>query len=457
MCQGNNLSLRDVYDAHFSMFTIFSFASQVTDADRGYMTHPIVKKAVIGRFSDDSISVREAAVSLVGSYVVHLPEVVNDFHPAFMVGLNDPGVSVRKRTIKILQDILSSNPAYTSRAAACSEMLRLAADPKEDDGVRDLIYDLFLALWLENGDAMVMHVSKSPIVSPSSPDSPASPEEVLAEDHSIAGVVTPGHQVPFTPMTANRTRSTARRIKSRRMQIRSEIAAEQMVEVVKNAGSGEGLTNLFRELLQEVSDSDKNRKASERKKRQVLAQGHCSMLVDALVEHLLTTEENREKFAAIGLELVAIFRTIVVFAEVSPLNVVKHLDTLLPYLKADNGLKRSEEEILVSSLCNAISKVAKFLERNDVERLDGNAISKDMANIIYNLGSKPCSAAVEALSSLSHHRYTVAESPFRTQILKLAKRFYNYMMKHRSERDIVGKVRGVVCNLPGDRLFHCRC
>ena len=85
---------------------------------------------------------REAAVSLVGSYVNNSPKVANAFHTALIAGLNDPGVSVRKRTIKILEDILCSNPAYKGRAEACSEMLRLAADPKEDDGVRDLIHEV---------------------------------------------------------------------------------------------------------------------------------------------------------------------------------------------------------------------------------------------------------------------------------------------------------------------------
>ena len=39
------------------------------------------------RFTDDAISVREAAVSLVGLYVVNSPAVADAFHAAFMVGL----------------------------------------------------------------------------------------------------------------------------------------------------------------------------------------------------------------------------------------------------------------------------------------------------------------------------------------------------------------------------------
>ena len=78
-----------------------------------------------------------------------------------MLGLNDAGVSVRKQTIKILQDILCANPSYRGKAAACGDMLRVAANPKEDDSVWDLIH-LFLCMWLENKEEQVQQVT-SPV------------------------------------------------------------------------------------------------------------------------------------------------------------------------------------------------------------------------------------------------------------------------------------------------------
>ena len=114
-----------------------------------------------------------------------------------------------------------------------------------------------------------------------------------------------------------------------------------MVEVVKAAGTHEHLTILFRELLAGISDADKDRKASERKKQQKIAQGHSSMLVDAIVKILLTAEEKRSKSSSLSgfsSELVAITRMINVFSQVSPANLLKHVDTFLPYLKADNSL-----------------------------------------------------------------------------------------------------------------------
>jgi cohesin loading factor subunit SCC2 len=396
------------------------------------MFYPFIKKAVTKRFSDEAISVREAAVSLVGSYAVHSPAVANAFHSAFMVGLNDSGVSVRKRTVKILQDILCSNPSYKGRAAACSEMLRLAADPKEDDGVRDLIHDLFLKIWLENGDATVVQEIRSPVVSPSIDNQMKSPGAYVI-GVEVAGVITPTpqRQSPCTPTPLKReTRSTEKKTSSKKLQVRSEIAAEQMVEVVKAADTGENLTTLFRELLSGVSDADKNRKASERRKRKGLAQGHCEMLVDALFEILLSVEENRSTLLP-GKELVAIMRTIRVFTDVSPADVLRHLDTLLPYLKADNGLRFQDESVVVSSLSGALSRMTFIFEKEDIERLGNSSLAEDLVSITYKFGRESLSSAICAFCSLAHHQYADEESPFRTKLLKLAQTFYKYLLKHR--------------------------
>ena len=107
------------------------------------MIQPAVRDAVSRRFSDESISVREAAVSLVGSFVLQAPMVAETFHMPILARLNEKGVSVCKRTVRILCDVLLSFPNYGGWASACSKMLQLAADPKEDDGVCDLIHETF--------------------------------------------------------------------------------------------------------------------------------------------------------------------------------------------------------------------------------------------------------------------------------------------------------------------------
>lgn len=416
----------------------------MTDADPQLMVYAVVRKAVTKRFSDEAISVREAAVSLVGLYVVHSPGIANAFHHAFMVGLNDPGVSVRKRTIKILQDILCTNPEYKGRSAACSEMLRLAADPKEDDGVRDAIHHLFLKVWLENGEESISIEPNSP-VTPDIEDRLKTPSSKVSnlEYVNVNGEITPApsgeaNDELFTPSPSKReTRSTERRIKKKRLQLRSEIAAEQMIEVVKVSDTGAHLTTLFRGLLSGVSDADKGRTVSSRRKRKVLAEGHCAMLVDAAFEILLRVEESRSsEGGATAQDIVAVMRTIRVFTSISPGDVQKHLDTLLPYFKADNGLPVNEEAIVVASLCDSISAMAPVLTKSDLETLGNTSLVDDLVKITYRFGREALSSAVSALCALVNHPSIDEDSSFSVKLLALAKTFHDYLSKHREQEDL---------------------
>jgi len=416
------------------------------------MIYPFVRNAVTKRFSDDAISVREAAVSLVGLYVVNAPAVANAFHQAFMVGLQDEGTSVRKRTIKILQDVLCSNPSYKGRAEACTAMLRMAADPKEDDSVRDAIHELFLKVWLETADETIV---KSGPASPDSPDmeeSLSSPgSKVLSVEFATApdaAAVTPGSAPadPTTPLPPVRTiRSTERRVRKKRLQLRSEIAVEQMVEVVKIAETDQHLTVLFRDLLEGESDSDKGRKTSTRRKnKRNLEEGHCSLLVDSAFEILLRVEESRgdSKETAYAKDVVAVIRTIGVFTNISPADVHRHLDTLLPYLKADNGITIDQEAVLVASLCDVLARVAPILSRQELEELSQTSLGNDLASITFKFGREALSSSIQALCALSHHQYSNNNNPFRRKILEVAKTFYGYLLKHRSEDDFASiKVR----------------
>lgn len=76
------------------------------------MVHPVVCRAVSRCFTDTSISVRDAAVSLVGSYVLQTPAIADIFHNSLVLRLDDVGVSVRRRTVKIFQEILHTQQQY---------------------------------------------------------------------------------------------------------------------------------------------------------------------------------------------------------------------------------------------------------------------------------------------------------------------------------------------------------
>jgi cohesin loading factor subunit SCC2 len=88
---------------------------KVVEGDKGLMLLPVITKAVSRRLSDESISVREAAVSLVGSYVIKSPVAMKRYHSALLPCLTDVGVSVRLLLCDVgALDIESLLPFLTS-------------------------------------------------------------------------------------------------------------------------------------------------------------------------------------------------------------------------------------------------------------------------------------------------------------------------------------------------------
>jgi cohesin loading factor subunit SCC2 len=424
---------------------------KIAHGDPVIMLYPFIRQAVIRRFVDESISVREAAVSLVGSYVVNTPDVANAFHKAFMVGLADPGVSVRKRTICVLQDILSSNAGYKCRAEACSAMLRLSADPKEDDSTRDLVYDLFSQLWLEGGNVQVrVELDESPasesgrtVESTFTPSSKVSNVEV----ENLAGTPMSDSTEALTPhwsTDAKNTRSTSKKRRSMHMQKQSEVAAAQMVEVVKFANTEDDLTSMFRELFSDVPDTDKGRRVSMRKKRQDLAKKQCRLLVDALFEMLVQVDEEEGMSGEQrGKDLVAIFRTIQVFTAVSPVDAKEHMDTMVPYFKAESGLHFNHESEIARALCTILSQMVPRMDETDLDDLadPSKTLAADLERITTRFGREATASAVEALCLLSDHEKAPKKNVFSDKVVQMARSYYSYLLKHKDSDSFKKKAR----------------
>jgi cohesin loading factor subunit SCC2 len=60
-------------------------------------------------FLDQSTAVREAAVDLVGKFVLSRPELIDKYYTMLSARILDTGVSVRKRVIKVVISYLFDN------------------------------------------------------------------------------------------------------------------------------------------------------------------------------------------------------------------------------------------------------------------------------------------------------------------------------------------------------------
>ena len=377
---------------------------------------------VSNRFTDDSISVREAAISLVGSYMIKFPHVANSFHSSLLPCLNDAGVSVRKRAVKVFEEILSSNTSYQGRAQVCHVLLLRAADPKEEDSVRENIYDLFTRMWLggRNDIVSVVQVKRPRDDATTEAESPNSVADIISEKSNL---VTP------TPTALDFGKTVQLK--------RSDIAAMQMMKVVRAGGTHEHLEKLLRALLDGTSVS----KEKEKKKRAALDQKFRNELVNSLFELLLSVEEQRTaRSSRMAKDIAATLQTIVTFTELAPQAVLKQVDMLLPYLKGDNGVCFEDEATIVAAVCDILHRLTCTLNNVAADRLSNAKVAKDIRGIICKFPESTIESAVRVWSVIIE-RESKSDSDFSSKFLGLFKSFYRHLATQTDEHDDFSSVR----------------
>jgi len=179
-----------------------------------------------------------------------------------------------------------------------------------------------------------------------------------------------------------------------------------------------------KDLLLSV-DNEKKGQSKENNDRTKSASAHCQELVDATMEILLDYEENRYGQNDDGQMLVAIISSLGSFCEASPALLMKHLDVLLPYLKADNGLSREKESLVVHSICKIISLVAPLLKKIDMKRLENGETRIDIEKITYKFGSATLDSAVAALATLANCSSFGEKSAAKKSIMKIGREYKN--------------------------------
>jgi HEAT repeat associated with sister chromatid cohesion len=375
------------------------------EGDESLMLLPVIMKAVSKQLSDESISVREAAVALIGNYLSRSPPLaILNYHEFLVPCLTDPGVSVRKRAVKIFQSILIKNPYYRGRAAVFKILLQRSIDPKEEDSIRDLIDELLYKLWFRAGSEPVFRPQR------------------FNDEYDVPVVSIPGVVTPNSPMAATKRKS---------MQLRSDIAAEQMMEVVQAEGTGVHLESVLMSLLKDFSGTleSSGRKQSESRKRREGGENQCSQLVNSLFELLLVLDEQRDIRQHVGRDISATLTTIAVFANICPHALLKHFDLILPYLKADNGVSMNDESAIICSVCDILHRLAPVLNPSIVPRHSGLTIAKDLTKISYKFGPVALASAIRAFASLANQLDRSVHAIFADKLLEVAKTFYGYALK----------------------------
>ncbi|PSC68988.1 nipped-B B isoform X2 [Micractinium conductrix] len=118
---------------------------EVLQADSRVLESNLVQSAVDKALQDEAISVREAAVSLLGRHVGHSQALALRLFPTLARASTDPGTSVRKAAIKILWDACIRQPGFPRATDACKHVLMRSAD--QEESIQDMVAKVFHSLW----------------------------------------------------------------------------------------------------------------------------------------------------------------------------------------------------------------------------------------------------------------------------------------------------------------------
>ncbi|CAF3970501.1 unnamed protein product, partial [Rotaria sordida] len=116
----------------------------VVEADPTVLARNDIKSCVKVGLTDKSISVREAAIDLIGRYIVQKQELILQYYDVLCERSIDTGVSVRKRVVKIFRDVCLTQPNFNRIPDICSRLLRRIHD---EESIRKLVLETFQQLW----------------------------------------------------------------------------------------------------------------------------------------------------------------------------------------------------------------------------------------------------------------------------------------------------------------------
>ncbi|XP_076056049.1 nipped-B-like protein A isoform X2 [Oratosquilla oratoria] len=253
--------------------------TMVVEADPSVLARSDMQLGVNHSFLDHSTSVREAAVDLVGKFVLSRPELIDKYYDMISARILDTGVSVRKRVIKIMKDICLECPQFPKIPEICVKMIRRVND---EEGIKKLVQEVFQNMWF------------TPVRERPQLDT----EGLLRKVNNITDVVV----------------------------------------ACKDTG-----LDWFEQLLQSMfkpkEDKDDVTKVNLEPPKTLMTA--CKQIVDCLVEHILVLEESGLKQQSeettpvskgTSHRLVACLTTLYLFAKIRPQLLVSHAITIQPYL-----------------------------------------------------------------------------------------------------------------------------
>jgi len=290
--------------------------ASVVHEDPSVLSRDDMQRGVNYSFLDSATMVREAAVDLVGKFILHKAELIDKYYDMLSQRIMDTGVSVRKRVIKILKDICLEFPEYPRIPAICVKMIRRIND---EEGIRKLVMEVFHNMWFvpvnerRGGGSNGQHIS------------PVDAHLLITKAHNITDVVVSCRETGL-----------------------------------------DWFEQLLQTLFKPKEDKDDATKIVKEPSRLLVAA--CQQIVDCLVETVLKTEEKTQESQQLegtsqgsqSHRIVACLTTTFLFAKIRPQLLINHVQTLQPYLNIKCVTKGDYQ--IISNVARTLELVVPLIE-----------------------------------------------------------------------------------------------
>ncbi|KAI8821136.1 uncharacterized protein EV422DRAFT_567464 [Fimicolochytrium jonesii] len=336
---------------------------EVFMADPSVLRVGSVRKVIEARLVDQSPSVRDAAIELVGKFLVNDrgDAIVAEYYPPIAARIMDVGITVRKRTIRLLKDIfvrLHKVENETLRPIKPDILVRLLSRlSDEEDTVKDLAIKSVHEILL-------------------------SPFAFARESGQLASQAH-GDSHPYQAWATLAPSA------------RTEIRERALLLVASLKGSSTETSDAFKKLL------DRSLIIPSKAAREDVF-NVCKSLVECFMEEILCLEEKESKEP-----IMEILFVLLQFSEVYPALLASHVKTLQTYLgsSAVSEAAQTAEALVEQRMKQAVIKILEniipFLEDPDLQNL--TAIETDLVQAL-NRGSTPLVlVAAPCLCSIVEH------------------------------------------------------
>ncbi|CCM06130.1 uncharacterized protein FIBRA_08379 [Fibroporia radiculosa] len=136
---------------------------QIVTSDPSILSTHNVRRAIENHLLDSSSAVRDAAVELIGKYMIDSPKFAADYFPKIAERIADTGLGVRKRVIKLLKSYYTVTDDRMRRIDICTRIVLRMLD--EDDTVKDLAIKTMEELWFQSALATVLRGRNTAMIS----------------------------------------------------------------------------------------------------------------------------------------------------------------------------------------------------------------------------------------------------------------------------------------------------